>query len=105
MYLESPKLFGLIKTCRLCGKKYIKGGRYGSGVCEFCYENMEVMLCRECGREITKAEFNNNNGLCYICDDESDITICLQCGREFIRQSGEIVCFRCEGILDVRDNE
>lgn len=97
MYLESPKLFGLIKTCHLCGKKYIKDESNGYGFCESCYENREVKLCRDCGREITKAEFDDNNGLCYKCYDESDITICLQCGREFIRVPGKpMICCRCE---------
>ena len=39
MYLESTKLYGLIKTCCLCGEKYIKDESYGDGFCECCYEN------------------------------------------------------------------
>ena len=57
------------------------------------------MLCRDCGREITKFEFDDNRGLCYKCYDGSDITTCLLCGREFIRASGKpMICCRCEEV-------
>ncbi|MCR8744379.1 60S ribosomal export protein NMD3 [Romboutsia lituseburensis] len=99
MYLESAKVLGIIKTCHYCGKKYIKDSSNGWGCCEECYCNKEVMICRECGKEITKFDFDDNGGLCEKCYFESDIYICLECGREFIRNdySKGIICSKCEG--------
>ena len=89
--------------CADCGKDIKSVEKHceecGVMLCESCYENREVMLCRDCGREITKFEFDDNRGLCYKCYDESDITICLQCGMEFIRASGKpMICCRCEEV-------
>lgn len=99
MYLEESKLFGLIKTCHYCGKKHIKDVSNGWGCCELCYYTRDVMVCRDCGKEITKFDFDDNRGLCTSCYDESDITICLECGREFIRTdySKGLICPKCEG--------
>ena len=97
MYLGNSKLFGFIKTCNICDKKYIKDTSNNYGICSSCYENKEIMLCRTCGKEISKREFDEHLGLCHICDFESDIGFCIECGKEFKRSESYDVflCVRC----------
>lgn len=104
MYLVKPKLFGLIKTCVYCGREYIKDVSNNWGCCEDCYYEREVMLCRQCGREISKFEFDDNNGLCYQCDEITEITICRYCGKEYVRNKNESRFDECDSCIGEKND-
>lgn len=85
----------LIKRCSCCGKKFIKDRSNGWDCCADCYFNQETVTCIECGKEITKFDFDDFSGLCGNCHD--DVSVCKICGRETTRTNNfGWVCLNCK---------
>lgn len=95
MDVVKSKLYNLIKTCVYCNKEYIKDISKGWGCCQDCYYSKEVMVCRQCGREISKFEFDDCRGLCYYCEEISEVSRCSCCGKEYIRTKDELKFDKC----------